>query len=318
MRRRFWFILVLVTLFVSAISGCAGQKDQSRTEETEIMSTDENMSGDVESNKILGSPVETELAEHGRITIRNVGEFEFKPHAIDSVRDDIFREGYFSIFDILVHLDERGDIDLAYHFDETMNTHIIDSLNGEENWWYRAYYHMGWGENNAFRMDHFPYKDRMTVNIDPVNENYLDEVYTVFRDEVRRRNKNDGRIIIPEVYVRGPGTRLELKDVEVLPHNLRKDIFQEDVITAIDVVMSLGEMGELSYDLQWYDTIGSAIVKQYFVQRINDDVSFRRCGFVYEAGSQAFGGFRGNHIHLPSDTRVLNSPEYLSYFWICI
>ena len=318
MRRRFLFILVLVTLLVSAASGCAGQKDQSRTEETEIMSNDENMSGDVESNKILGSPVETELAEHGRITIRNVGEFEFKPRAIDSVRDDIFREGYFSIFDILVHLDERGDIDLTYHFDETMNTHIIDSLNGEENWWYRAYYHMGWGENNTFRMDHFPYKDRMTVTIGPVNENYLDEVYSVFRDEVRRRNENGGRIIIPEVSIRGPGTRLKLRDVEVLPHNLRKDIFQENVITAIDVVMSLGERGELSYDLKWYDTIGSAIVKQYFVQRINDDVSFRRCGFVYEAGSQAFGGFRGNHIHLPSDTRVLNSPEHLSYFWICI
>jgi len=121
-----------------------------------------------------------------------------------------------------------------------------------------------------------------------------------------------------EVSIRGPGTRLKLRDVEVLPHNLRKDIFQENVITAIDVVMSLGERGELSYDLKWYDTIGSAIVKQYFVQRINDDVSFRRCGFVYEAGSQAFGGFRGNHIHLPSDTRVLNSPEHLSYFWICI
>jgi hypothetical protein len=143
-------------------------------------------------------------------------------------------------------------------------------------------------------------------------------VYSVFRDEVRRRDKNGGRIIIPEVYIRGPGTRLELRDVEVYPHHLRKDIFQENVITAIDVIMTLGERGELSYGIQWHDTIGAAIVKQYFVERINDDVSFRRCGFVYEAGAHSLGGFRGNHIHLPADTRVLNSPEYLSYFWICI
>jgi hypothetical protein len=312
MRGRSGYILVSVTLLITAATGCAGQRDKSPAMETATMN------GNVEPNNILGSPVDTELTETGRITIRNVGEFEFKPRAIDSVRDDIFREGYFSIFDILLHLDTRGDIDLTFHFDETMNTYVIDSLNGEEHWWYRAYYHMGWGESNAFRMDHFPYKERMTVTIGPVRETHLDEMYGVFRDEDRRRIENGGRIIIPEVYIRGPGTRLELKDVEVHPHNLRKDIFKEDVITAIDVIMSLGERGELSYDLQWYDTIGSAIVKQYFVQRINDDVSFRRCGFVYEAGSQAFGGFRGNHIHLPSDTRVLNSPEYLSYFWICI
>ena len=155
-RRRSGYILVLVTLLITAATGCAGQRDKSRTKETAAMS------GDLEPNNILGSPVDTELTEPGRLTIRNVGEFEFKPRAIDSVRDDIFREGYFSIFDILLHLDARGGIDLAYHFDETMNTHVIDSLNGETHWWYRAYYHMGWGENNAFRMDHFPYKERMT------------------------------------------------------------------------------------------------------------------------------------------------------------
>jgi hypothetical protein len=27
---------------------------------------------------------------------------------------------------------------------------------------------------------------------------------------------------------------------------------------------------------------------------------------------------RDNHIHLPADTRVLNAPEYVEFFWICI
>jgi len=308
MPRRYIHISMLFALLVSAAVGCAAQKDKADITDT----------FDMKTNNVLGDPNDTELTEQGRIAIRNVGNFEFKPSRIESVRNDIFREGYFSIFDILVHLDARGDIDLAYHYDGAMNTNVIDSLNGEQNWWYRAYYHMGWGENNAFRMDHFPYKDKMTISIGPVNESYIDEVYDVFRDEVRRRKDNDGRVIIPEVIIRGPGTRLELRDVEVISHNLRKDIFQDNVITGIDVIMSLGELGELSYDLKWHENLGSAIIKQYYVERINDDVSYRRCGFVYEAGSHAFDGFRGNHIHLPSDTRVLNSPEYLSYFWICI
>ena len=51
---------------------------------------------------------------------------------------------------------------------------------------------------------------------------------------------------------------------------------------------------------------------------INDDKSQGRCGFVYEEGSNEFRRFDGNHIHIPSDYRILNSPEYMEWFWICI
>ena len=40
--------------------------------------------------------------------------------------------------------------------------------------------------------------------------------------------------------------------------------------------------------------------------------------FVYKSGSNIFVGFKVNHIHLPSDSRVINSPEYMEWFWICI
>jgi hypothetical protein len=314
------YLLLLFVLFAAAVSGCAAQKDKPDMHRPEPMGQNETASApeDIKTNNIFGDPNDTEPTQTGRIVIRNVGEYEFKPAQIKSVRNDLFREGYFSIFDILVHLDARGDIDMDYHFDDAVNTHVIDSLNGERYWWYRAHYHMGWSENNAFRMDHFPYKDNMTVSIVAAEQSFLDKLYDVFRDEVQRKKDNNGKIVIQEVIIRGPGTRIELRDVEVTSHNLRKDMFQDDVITAIDAIMSLGERGELSYDLKWYENIGSAIIKNYFVQRINGDESFRRCGFVYEAGSRIFDGFRGNHIHLPPDTRVLNSPEYLSYFWICI
>ena len=68
-----------------------------------------------------------------------------------------------------------------------------------------------------------------------------------------------------------------------------------------------------------YDTIGIAsIVRSYWVEAIDNDKAYDRCGFVYEAGADRYRGFIGNHIHLPSDTRILNSPEYVEFFWICI
>ena len=82
--------------------------------------------------------------------------------------------------------------------------------------------------------------------------------------------------------------------------------------------MSLGDADLITYELQWYTTIGSAEVKNYFVDKINSDKSQGRCGFVYEAGSYDFRGFSGNHIHIPSDIRVINNPEYVEFFWICI
>ncbi len=94
---------------------------------------------------------------------------------------------------------------------------------------------------------------------------------------------------------------------------------QSLVYFAWTTILSLGEAGKISYDLQWYDSIGSAeVVRSFWVHRINADVSEGRCGFVYEAGAREFAFFRGNHNHIPSDTRAINSPEYVEYFWICI
>jgi hypothetical protein len=269
-------------------------------------------------NAVIGLIQNTELAIPGEVFIKGVGKFNFDPGEVRPLRKDIFRSGHFSVFDVLAHLDMGGEIDMKYHFNERMNTYVIDAINGQKNWWYKAYYHGGWSENNNFRMDHFPYKDRMYIMLFRSGKKSLNTMYTVFREEVGRRRENGGKVIIPEVIIRTPGVTISLTNVEVQPHNLRRDIFQDGVVTAIDVVMTLGDLGKLTYDLKWHDTIGTSIVRNFFVERINEYVSYARCGFVYESGSYRFRGFRGNHIHLPSDTRALNSPEYLEYFWICI
>ncbi len=71
------------------------------------------------------------------------------------------------------------------------------------------------------------------------------------------KNQNGKKIIVPRVTIRGPQTNLEFTSVEVKPHNLRNDIFQEGIVTAMDVIMSLGDEKKLSYDIKWHDSIGS-------------------------------------------------------------
>ena len=272
-----------------------------------------------QENNIFGQIAETQLGLTGEIRIEGVGSFKFDPHEIVSLRQDIFKKGHFSVFDILVYLDKIQKIELSYHFDKPINSHIIDAINGKENYWYVVYYDGGWPECNAYRMDHYPYKDKMFIRIYRESENFLEQRYEIFRAEIERLEKNNGKVIIPEVIIDGPTTRLTLKDIKVTPHNLRNDIFKEGYITAIDVIMSLGDQNKISYDLQWYDSIGTAgVVKNYWVERINKDQAMGRCGFVYESGSDDFRGFRGNHIHLPSDVRGINSPEYVLFFWICL
>jgi len=168
-------------------------------------------------------------------------------------------------------------------------------------------------------MDHYPYKDKMYIKVSPSDESRLEKMYDVFREEVKRKEQNGGEVIVPSVIITAPGMDLRFKNVKVSAHNLRSDVFQEAVVTAVDVILSLGDEGKLSYDLTWFDSIGTAeIVRTYYVTRINEAKSYLRCGFVYEAGSWEYHGFQGNHIHIPSDIRVINSPEYVEYFWICI
>ena len=83
--------------------------------------------------------------------------------------------------------------------------------------------------------------------------------------------------------------------------------------------MSLGDLGLITYELKWYDSIGTAnYVRNYWVEGIDEDIAAGTCGWVYKSGSLNFLGFQGNHIHLPQDSRVLNSPEYYKTFWICL
>ena len=251
--------------------------------------------------------------------------FSFDPSDVETVRPDLFNPGYFSLFDVLVHLDQKDLIDLAYHFNSSMNTHVIDSIDGDSLWWYEVYYDGGWpGEKNVFRSDHYPWKARTTLKFYRTTAGVLSKVHNTFAEEVASYRNNGSSLIIPKVIIRGDSFRAygeitkEFENVTVTSHNMRDDVFREDVITALDVIMSLGDQGKITYDLEWYDSIGTAdIVRSYWVEEIDEDRADNGCGFVYEAGFTRYRR-KGNHIHLPSDTRILNAPEYVLFYWTCI
>ena len=244
-------------------------------------------------------------------------QYGFNSEEVESIRPDIFVSGTFSMFDILVHLSAKGLIDMEYHFDASMNTHVIDMMNGIENWWYELHYSGGWLEPNSFRMDMYPWKEGTIVRYHESNPYFLVLTYQYYQTELARLQSHSGALIIPEVFVTGKTFQNTYTNITVTAHNLRPDLFQEGTITAIDLILSLGDQGHLDYELTWYDSIGDAdIVGSYFVTRINDDGQAGTCGWVYETGEYEMR--QNNHIHLPSDARVIVSPEFANWLHFCV
>lgn len=321
-------LMITIPVFSYGCEGYLNERPFTREDETILKDNnnetsdpnEDNSSANVYgNNEINGTISDTTYSMNGKISIEDIGDFDFSPGDINILREDIFNNGYFSLFDILTYLDQAGKISMKYHFSEDMNTFVIDSINNIKNWWYITYYDGGWPERSVFRMDHYPYKDKMVIEIVKFEKDRLDSIYEVYRQETGRRNQNNGKVIVPDIIIEGTEEELIFNDVEITPHNLRPDYFQDDVITAIDAIMTLGDMDKITYELQWYESIGTAsILKDYYVDRINDDKSFERCGFVYEAGDYMFEWVGGNHIHIPPDIRIINSPEYIKFFWICI
>ena len=256
----------------------------------------------------------------GMVDVISVGKFSFEPANVNTLRPDIFVDGHFSLFDALVHIHELGHIDLQYRFDDDLATHVIESIEGQPHWWYVAHYAAGWWEDSVLHMDLYPWKDGTALRVQPVTESYMSRIHLAFEREVQRLAANDGQVIIPEVVIEDPTGTKVFRDVHVTPHGVRSDILQDGVITALDILLSLGEQGHLStVGLTWYSSIGRADpIDNYFVERIDDAEALLRCGYVYEVGPEEFSGFQGAHIHVTTDVRVLVSPDYALWFWLCL
>ncbi len=279
---------------------------------------------DIPHCALTGTPSDTRLHadRRGTISIEGLLEaWEVGPSGIETLRPDLFREGRFSALDALVHACGEHGIAIRHHFDEQLRTHVIDSLDARGGWWYAACYHgCRRCEEPAHRMDTYPWRDWTRLEVYRVPEERIGELHAAFRAEVERLESGNGNVVVPEVSVRAPLLDLSFSDVAVRPHGLRDDVFQPDVVTAADAMLSLAEQGEISLDLTWVECVGETLVQSYHFTRFNEQEADGLAGFTYELGEKSLakerpGRFGNNHFHIMSDIRILVCPEYVHWRW---
>jgi hypothetical protein len=265
----------------------------------------------------------------GSIEIRGVGTFTYDPTTITSLRPDLFAAGRFSAFDVLVQLAATRQIDFQYAYDETEKTYVIQSINGLEGWWYDARLPGGTYERTALRMDAYPIKDDTSVYLYIEDPARLAAIHASFREETARLQANDGRVIVPVVTIKGPRSTVTFQNVIITAHNSRPDVFQPGVVTALDVLLSLGEQGKIDgLDLTWHTTVaGVPDVNHYMVDWISIPDALGEkdssCGYMDDAATEGLRGFLTAHshtvteIHLSPDSEVLVSPGYVEWQWLC-
>ena len=121
-----------------------------------------------------------------------------------------------------------------------MGTHVVDLLNGEGIWWYTTIYHGGGRlEEPLSRMDILPHKDYIKIRVYEVVKDKIDEIFSVFKTELRGLELNNGRVIVLEVIIDAPNLRSA--NVGVRGHALRNDRFQAEVLTSMDIMLSLAD-----------------------------------------------------------------------------
>ena len=125
-------------------------------------------------------------------------------------------------------------------------------------------------ERTALRMDSYPMKDGAALYLYLEDPARLAAIQTSFRDETARRAANGGKIIVPTVTIKGPRSTTSFRDVEVTSHDVRPDVFQPGSITALDVLLSLGEQGHIGgLEITWHAMLGDVEnVNHYMVDWI--------------------------------------------------
>jgi hypothetical protein len=268
--------------------------------------------------------------EAGTLEIRGLGELSFDPAAITTLRPDIFLPGHFSVFDVLVHLSETNGFELEFSFDEELQTHVIHSLSGLSGWWYDAHYEGGSFDKSVVRMDQFPVKDGMNILLYLEDPARLEAIHQHFQEEVSLLADNDGLVIIPTVTLLSSTATVEFSNVVITGHDTRADVFQPGVITMLDVLLSLGDQGDLlQLGLDWRKEDGDILVVDgYYVTSIQAEgfapETTGSCVLTHQLSGVTIAEFLSphthtmSHIHLTADLEILVSPESVEWLWICL
>ena len=279
----------------------------------------------------------------------NVYPFDPGPGAISTVRPDIFAPGFFSMFDAILAVAAERGIVIQYHFDEDRQAHFIDAIDGVSgDYWYHFSYDTGGGNANelrnrrAYRWDEALWRPGVWVQL--VEGEDLDEIRAEYLEEIQR--ERDFGHMIPRVSIsvnpsdvggnppesgRVTVTRT-FTDVEVTPHGTRSvgtgapfsTPFQPDVVTSLDVLLSLQDQGSLDLVTSVFYTrfAGNFIDSHYVVAMGFPGVGIAhasgRQGFVYSTSNgtpQDLPNDAGSTFHITSDISVVHAPDFSRWRW---
>ncbi|RTR38673.1 hypothetical protein EKG38_10865 [Shewanella canadensis] len=210
-----------------------------------------------------------------------------------TARPDIFTEGNYSAFDIMRYVVATRD-DLRFEsvikpedskydtyeytvsFDKNQDG-IFNEDDGEyynsPDWFYAMTQHGGHaldipsrlGERFYLRSDQFWVQTGAQVRLQPFNSAMTGRRQLSWLKEQQFLAANDGKYIVPKITIvdkdRVPHTIVE--NLEVKAHNLRNDIFQEGVITFMDVFLSAAEQG-YDFKLSWWPILSSGAIVNNF------------------------------------------------------
>jgi hypothetical protein len=268
-------------------------------------------------------------SEPGTLEIRGVGRFTFDPSTIATLRPDVFVAGHLSAFDVLAAVAASGAFDLTYAYDEAQASFVIETINGLAGWWYDVKLPGGAFERTALRMDAYPIRGGSEIYVYLEDEARLAAIHEGFRDEVALRDSNGGAVVVPIVTIKGPRATASFENVTVTAHGARRDVFQPGVITALDVLLSLGQQGRLSgIDLTWHESLGEILgVTHYMVDWISHPTMLGEpdaaCGYMDQSATEVVRAFLTPHshsvteIHLSPDLEPLVSPGFVEWQWLC-
>jgi hypothetical protein len=274
--------------------------------------------------------------------------FDSSEYEISSSRPDVFAEGYYSMFDVILAVAERNGIAIEYDFDATRKAHFISTINNVPgNYWYHFSYdteanNQEIGNRRANRWDELLWRPGVWIQV--VEGENLDEIKTEYLEEIERETVVGHVIpdvtitIAPSDYMGNPpnsGRIMVSKnftDVLVTPHNLRSlgspspysKPFQPGVVTSLDIPLSLMDQGELTVAMSvFYTYLAGLYIESYFVVALG----FPEEGIAHASGRQGFVYTTENgtledlpndadrRFHVTCDIAVLHAPDFSRWRW---
>jgi len=275
--------------------------------------------------------------------------YPFVSDSIVTVRPDIFAAGYFSVFDVILAVAKDRGIPVEYAYDADRKTHFITAINDVHGkYWYHFSYDAGSGNaqevqfRRANRWDELLWRPGVWLKV--VQGEDVDSLKAEFLEEINREKA--GGHIVPRVQITinaspyrgnpaGSGriavTR-SFQNVVVIAHGYRSTgtstpyskPFQPGVVTAMDVLLSLQDEGQLDLVTgMFYSYFSGHYIDSYYVVALG----FPGIGISHASGRQGFTCTTENGTpgrlpnqadrkqHVTSDILVIHAPDFASWQW---